>query len=77
MKTCKVFDFTAHRESKKKEEEHIQQDKSLSLFIGSIIPFMDKEDQIRLSEHKEESDEFMYIISDIMMKAAEQRYKQG
>lgn len=77
MKTCKVYDFTAHRESKKKMEESQQQDKSLSLFIGSIIPFMDKEDQKRLAQHKEESDEFMYIISEIMMNAAKQRVKQG
>ncbi|KON87375.1 hypothetical protein AF332_11430 [Sporosarcina globispora] len=77
MKTCKVYDFTAHRESKKKEEESQQQDKSLSLFISAVIPFMDRKDQERLAQHKEESEEFMYIISDIMMKAAEQRYKQG
>lgn len=77
MNRGKLYNFTTYKEAKRKREESQQQDKSLSLFIQSVIPFMDKEDQQRLVDVKEESSEFMYIISDIMMKAAEQRYKQG
>lgn len=77
MTQCKVYNFNSYKEKRKVNEVTVQQDKDLSLFINSVIPFMDEEDQKELSNHDEQSEEFYFKISEIMMKAAKQRYKES